>query len=86
MTNLPIQTLSKVQLYLNFPIKIFFLIIAKEFGRKCTVKCHVANNGDLVIIGVSDEGTIFEFKIGDSNENDVSTLTYSLDDEYSQAE
>lgn len=49
-----ILTICIVQIYLTFPIKILFIVIAKKFGSQLTVQCHVTATGLLVVRGIDE--------------------------------
>lgn len=56
--------MSIVKLYCQFPIKILFIVVAKEFGQKMTVQSSVINSGALVIRGLGANGVvIFQFEL-----------------------
>lgn len=53
-----ILSLSLVKLYLQYPIKILFIVIAREFGQKMHVQSSVLSTGALVVRGLGSNGVI----------------------------
>lgn len=55
--------IMSIRVIVEFFEKIVFLYFVKEYGSNMLVKSFVNANGDLIIVGIEGDKTIFSFSI-----------------------